>query len=75
MKTDHTPKSNYDLFCLLETCFHLSCSTVPFLSRATILEITQNHGISGMAAENPFGFGYLLNTISIYLENLLKSQS
>ncbi len=66
------PKSNYDLslpsgnsvsaFVMLRL-YHLS-------QEQTFLEITTKilESQAQMAAENPFGFGYLLNTLSIYLE-------
>ena len=66
------PKSNYDLslpsgnsvsaFVMLRL-FHFS-------QEQRFLEITTKvmESQAQMAAENPFGFGYLLNTISIYLE-------
>ncbi|MGB0856035.1 MAG: thioredoxin domain-containing protein [Nitrosopumilus sp.] len=66
------PKSNYDLslpsgnsvsaFVMLRL-FHLSQEQV-FLEIATKIMESQ----AQMAAENPFGFGYLLNTLSLYLE-------
>ncbi|WP_316504614.1 thioredoxin domain-containing protein [Nitrosopumilus sp.] len=66
------PKSNYDLslpsgnsvsaFVMLRL-FHLSQEQV-FLDIAKAIMESQ----AQMAAENPFGFGYLLNTISLYLE-------
>lgn len=66
------PKSNYDLslpsgnsvsaFVMLRL-FHFS-QEQQFLDIATKIMESQ----AQMAAENPFGFGYLLNTISIYLE-------
>jgi len=66
------PKSNYDLslpsgnsvsaFALLRL-YHLS-------QEQTFLEITTKimESQAQMAAENPFGFGYLLNTISMYIQ-------
>ena len=66
------PKSNYDLslpsgnsvsaFVMLRL-YHFS-------QEQQFLEITTKilESQAQMAAENPFGFGYLLNTISIYLE-------
>lgn len=66
------PKSNYDLslpsgnsvsaFVMLRL-FHLSQEQV-FLEITTRIMESQ----AQMAAENPFGFGYLLNTVSLYLE-------
>ncbi len=66
------PKSNYDLslpsgnsvsaFVMLRL-YHLS-QEQNFLEIATKIMESQ----AQMAAENPFGFGYLLNTLSIYLE-------
>lgn len=66
------PKSNYDLslpsgnsvsaFVMLRL-FHFS-QEQQFLEITTKIMESQ----AQMAAENPFGFGYLLNTISIYLE-------
>jgi len=66
------PKSNYDLslpsgnsvssFVMLRL-FHLS-QNQKFLEISTKILESQ----AQMAAENPFGFGYLLNTITIYLE-------
>ncbi len=66
------PKSNYDLslpsgnsvssFVMLRL-YHFS-------QEQTFLEITTKimESQAQMAAENPFGFGHLLNTIAIYLE-------
>ncbi len=66
------PKSNYDLslpsgnsvsaFVMLRL-YHLS-------QEQKFLEITTKilESQAQMAAENPFGFGYLLNTLSVYLE-------
>ena len=66
------PKSNYDLslpsgnsvsaFVMLRL-YHLS-------QEKTFLEITTKimESQAQMAAENPFGFGYLLNTISMYVQ-------
>ena len=66
------PKSNYDLslpsgnsvssFVMLRL-YHLS-------QEQKFLEITTKilESQAQMAAENPFGFGYLLNTLAIYLE-------
>ena len=66
------PKSNYDLslpsgnsvsaFVMLRL-YHLS-------QEQTFLEITTKimESQAQMAAENPFGFGYLLNTISMYIQ-------
>jgi uncharacterized protein YyaL (SSP411 family) len=66
------PKSNYDLslpsgnsvsaFALLRL-YHLS-------QEQTFLEISTKimESQAQMAAENPFGFGYLLNTISMYIQ-------
>ena len=66
------PKRNYDLslpsgnsvsaFVMLRL-FHFS-QEQQFLEITTKIMESQ----AQMAAENPFGFGYLLNTISIYLE-------
>ncbi len=66
------PKSNYDLslpsgnsvsaFVMLRL-FHFS-QEQQFLEITTKIMESQ----AQMAAENPFGFGHLLNTISIYLE-------
>ena len=66
------PKSNYDLslpsgnsvssFVMLRL-FHFS-QEQKFLEISTKILESQ----AQMAAENPFGFGYLLNTIAIYLE-------
>ncbi len=66
------PKSNYDLslpsgnsvssFVMLRL-YHLS-QKQEFLDITTKILESQ----AQMAAENPFGFGYLLNTLSIYLE-------
>ena len=66
------PKSNYDLslpsgnsvsaFVMLRL-YHLS-QEQNFLEIATKILESQ----AQMAAENPFGFGYLLNTLSIYLQ-------
>ncbi len=70
------PKSNYDLslpsgnsvscFVLLRL-FHLS-QNQQFLEIATKIMESQ----AQMAAENPFGFGFLLNTIYAYLEKPLE---
>ena len=66
------PKSNYDLslpsgnsvsaFALLRL-YHLS-QKQNFLDVATKIMESQ----AQMAAENPFGFGYLLNTISLFIQ-------
>jgi len=66
------PKSNYDLslpsgnsvsaFALLRL-YHLS-QQQNFLDVATQIMESQ----AQMAAENPFGFGYLLNTISLFIQ-------
>jgi hypothetical protein len=66
------PKSNYDLslpsgnsvssFVMLRL-YHMS-QEQNFLDITTKILESQ----AQMAAENPFGFGYLLNTLSIYLE-------
>ncbi len=66
------PKSNYDLslpsgnsvsaFVMLRL-YHLSQEQV-FLGIATKIMESQ----AQTAAENPFGFGYLLNTISMYIQ-------
>ena len=66
------PKSNYDLslpsgnsvsaFAMLRL-YHLTHEQ-SFLDIVTKILESQ----AQMAAENPFGFGYLLNTLSIYLE-------
>lgn len=70
------PKSNYDLslpsgnsvssFAMLRL-YHLS-------QEQKYLEITTKilESQAQMAAENPFGFGYLLNTLAIYLEKPLE---
>jgi uncharacterized protein YyaL (SSP411 family) len=70
------PKSNYDLslpsgnsvsaFVMLRL-YHLS-------QEQTFLEITTKimESQAQMAAENPFGFGYLLNTISMYIQKPLE---
>jgi uncharacterized protein YyaL (SSP411 family) len=78
MTSDHhekliiRPKSNYDLslpsgnsvsaFVMLRL-YHLS-------QEQTFLEITTKimESQAQMAAENPFGFGYLLNTISMFIQ-------
>jgi hypothetical protein len=70
------PKSNYDLslpsgnsvsaFVMLRL-YHLS-QDQKFLEITTKILESQ----AQMAAENPFGFGYLLNTLSIYLEKPLE---
>ncbi|MCV0401565.1 MAG: thioredoxin domain-containing protein [Nitrosopumilus sp.] len=70
------PKSNYDLSLpsgnsvsafLLLRLYHLS-------QEQTFLEITTKimESQAQMAAENPFGFGYLLNTISMYIQKPLE---
>ena len=70
------PKSNYDLslpsgnsvsaFVMLRL-FHLSQESLFLdISKAIIKSQAQ------MAAENPFGFGHLLNTISLYVEKPLE---
>ena len=66
------PKSNYDLslpsgnsvssFVMLRL-YHLSQEQI-FLEIATKIMESQ----AQIAAENPFGFGYLLNTISMYVQ-------
>ncbi len=66
------PKSNYDLslpsgnsvsaFVMLRL-YHMS-QEQSFLGVATKILESQ----AQMAAENPFGFGYLLNTLSLYLQ-------
>jgi len=70
------PKSNYDLslpsgnsvsaFVMLRL-YHMS-------QEQNFLEITTKilESQAQMAAENPFGFGYLLNTISIYLQKPME---
>jgi hypothetical protein len=70
------PKSNYDLslpsgnsvssFVMLRL-YHLS-QEQSFLSIATKIMESQ----AQIAAENPFGFGYLLNTLSLYLEKPIE---
>ena len=70
------PKSNYDLslpsgnsvsaFAMLRL-YHLS-QEQSFLEISTKIMESQ----AQMAAENPFGFGYLLNTLSIYLEKPME---
>ncbi len=70
------PKSNYDLslpsgnsvacFALLRL-FHFS-QEQKFLEISTKIMETQ----AQMAAENPFGFGFLLNTIYMYLQKPLE---
>ena len=70
------PKSNYDLslpsgnsvsaFAMLRL-YHLS-QEQSFLDITTKIMESQ----AQMAAENPFGFGYLLNTISNYLEKPIE---
>ena len=70
------PKSNYDLslpsgnsvsaFVMLRL-FHFS-QEQQFLEISTKIMESQ----AQMAAENPFGFGYLLNTISLYLEKPIE---
>jgi len=70
------PKSNYDLslpsgnsvssFVMLRL-YHLS-QEQPFLDISIKIMESQ----AQMAAENPFGFGYLLNTISVYLEKPIE---
>ena len=70
------PKSNYDLslpsgnsvsaFVMLRL-FHFS-QEQQFLEITTKIMESQ----AQMAAENPFGFGHLLNTISIYLEKPIE---
>ncbi len=67
------PKSNYDLslpsgnsvscFVMLRL-YHLSQDAL-FLQTATKIMESQ----AQTAAENPFGFGYLLNAISMYVQN------
>jgi len=70
------PKSNYDLslpsgnsvsaFVMLRL-YHFS-------QEQTFLEITTKimESQAQMAAENPFGFGYLLNTISMYIQKPIE---
>ena len=70
------PKSNYDLslpsgnsvssFVMLRL-YHLSQEQV-FLEIATNIMESQ----AQIAAENPFGFGYLLNTISMYVQKPME---
>ena len=70
------PKSNYDLslpsgnsvsaFVMLRL-YHLS-QEKSFLDISTKIMESQ----AQMAAENPFGFGYLLNTISLYIQKPLE---
>ena len=70
------PKSNYDLslpsgnsvsaFAMLRL-YHLTHEQ-SFLDIVTKILESQ----AQMAAENPFGFGYLLNTLSIYLEKPIE---
>ena len=70
------PKSNYDLslpsgnsvsaFVMLRL-YHMSQDKM-FLEIATKIMESQ----AQMAAENPFGFGYLLNTISTYLQKPIE---
>ncbi|MFQ5781863.1 MAG: thioredoxin domain-containing protein [Nitrosopumilus sp.] len=70
------PKSNYDLslpsgnsvsaFVMLRL-YHFSQEQT-FLNISTKIMESQ----AQMAAENPFGFGYLLNTISVYLDKPLE---
>ena len=70
------PKSNYDLslpsgnsvssFVMLRL-YHLS-QEQHFLDIAMKIMESQ----AQIAAENPFGFGYLLNTLSLYLEKPIK---
>ena len=70
------PKSNYDLslpsgnsvssFVMLRL-YHLSQET-SFLDISIKIMESQ----AQIAAENPFGFGYLLNTISLYLEKPIE---
>ncbi|MDH3695934.1 MAG: thioredoxin domain-containing protein [Nitrosopumilus sp.] len=70
------PKSNYDLSLpsgnsvsafLMLRLYHLS-------QEQTFLEITIKimESQAQMAAENPFGFGYLLNTISMYIQKPIE---
>ena len=70
------PKSNYDLSLpsgnsvsalVMLRLFHLSQNN-KFLEIST--KIMENQ--AQMAAENPFGFGYLLNSITIFLEKPLE---
>ncbi|HJJ23297.1 MAG TPA: thioredoxin domain-containing protein [Nitrosopumilus sp.] len=70
------PKSNYDLSLpsgnsvsasVMLRLYHMSHEQ-NFLEISTKIMESQ----AQMAAENPFGFGYLLNTISIYLEKPLE---
>lgn len=70
------PKSNYDLslpsgnsvssFVMLRL-YHLS-QEQSFLDISIKIMESQ----AQMAAENPFGFGYLLNTLSVYLEKPIE---
>jgi len=66
------PKSNYDLSlpsgnsvacCVMLRLYHLT-QEARFLKIATQIMESQAQN----AAENPFGFGYLLNTIYVYLQ-------
>ena len=70
------PKSNYDLSLpsgnsvsafVMMRLYHMS-------QDKTFLEITTKimESQAQMAAENPFGFGYLLNTISTYLQKPIE---
>lgn len=70
------PKSNYDLSLpsgnsvsalVMLRLYHLSQNT-KFIEIST--KIMENQ--AQMAAENPFGFGYLLNAITIFLEKPLE---
>ena len=70
------PKSNYDLS--LPSGNSVSCFVMLRLYHLSqeqkFLEITTNilESQAQMAAENPFGFGYLLNTLAIYLEKPIE---
>jgi len=70
------PKSNYDLS--LPSGNSVSCFVMLRLYHLSqeqkFLEITTKilESQAQMAAENPFGFGYLLNTLAIYLEKPIE---
>ena len=70
------PKSNYDLSLpsgnsvsalVILRLFHLSQEQIFYEISTKIMESQAQ-----MAAENPFGFGHLLNTITLYLEKPME---
>ncbi len=70
------PKSNYDLSLPSgnSVCAFVMLRLYHFSQQQNFLEISTKimESQAQMAAENPFGFGYLLNCISVYLEKPLE---